>query len=200
MQAKSALGFDLLVRRQVETNICQNIDNQTEDLYYLINTYSNVFYLPMLIVFSILDKVFFKKFLSSSLYQKYISEIKVNSQQTSNNQQKARKQSKPRTPIKAPPLRETNLNNDLLHSRPNSSNMQFGKIDSTGRFINDAWSLDESDSIDFLKRYQDQGGFKFKLDTLFGKLSHKHSNEELEMAEQMAAMLVRDVVNQNQLS
>ena len=80
LQAKNSLGFDLLVRRQVELNISQHIENgQSEDLEYLVNSYSNVFYLPMLIVFSILEKIYFKKFLASPLYQKYISEIKINS-------------------------------------------------------------------------------------------------------------------------
>ena len=90
LQAKNSLGFDLLVRRQVESNICQNIDNLDTD--YLVNSYSNVFYLPMLIVFNIFDKVFFKKFLSSSLYKKYISEIKINSEQSTNTNSRIKKE------------------------------------------------------------------------------------------------------------
>ena len=84
--------------------------------------------------------------------------------------------------------------------------MQFGKIDSTGRFIShfrnndDAWSLDDSD--DFLNKNQNQSGIKLKFDKLINMLplsGNKHTNEEMEMAEQMAAMLVSEVVSQNHL-
>lgn len=196
------MGFDLLVRRQVESNICQNIDNLDTD--YLVNSYSNVFYLPMLIVFNIFDKVFFKKFLSSSLYKKYISEIKINSEQSTNTNSRIKKEPHQ---IKKKSLKETNkiLDKDL-HYRPNASNMQFGKIDSTGRFVShfrnndDAWSLDDSD--DFLNKNQNQSGIKLKFDKLINMLplsGNKHTNEEMEMAEQMAAMLVSEVVSQNHL-
>ena len=42
LQAKSSLGFDLLIRQQVETNICLNIIDHL-DIEYLVNSYSNVF-------------------------------------------------------------------------------------------------------------------------------------------------------------
>lgn len=196
LQAKNSLGFDLLVRRQVESNICQNIDNLDTD--YLVNSYSNVFYLPMLIVFNILDKIFFKKFLSSSLYKKYISEIKINSEQSTNTNSRIK--------IESHQIKKTSLKETELHYRPNASNMQFGKIDSTGRFVShfrnndDAWSLDDSD--DFLNKNQNQSGIKLKFDKLINMLplsGNKHTNEEMEMAEQMAAMLVSEVVSQNHL-
>lgn len=197
------------MRRQVELNISQHIDNQSEDLEYLVNSYSNVFYLPMLIVFSILDKVYFKKFLASSLYQKYITEIKVNSKQSSTHLIKKQKSIPKPSPltIRASTTSNDNKNNNSadLWSRPNAKHMQFGKIDSTGRFIShfrsdeDAWSLDDSE-YDYNNKNSGQNGLIDKLINLLPLNSPKHTAEELEMAEKMAAMLVQDVVNQNHLS
>ncbi len=210
LQAKNSLGFDLLVRRQVELNISQHIDNQSEDIEYLVNSYSNVFYLPMLIVFNILDKIYFKKFLASILYQKYISEIKINSKQ-SNTQLIKKSSSVPKKtslPIKNSNINNLNSNNDLW-SRPNATSMQFGKIDSTGRFIShfrsdeDAWSLDDTDSnMDCLSKQNrnSHNGLIEKIINLLPLNNPKHTAEELEMAEKMAAMLVQDVVNQNYIS
>ena len=126
LQAKSLLGFDLLIRQQVETNICLNIKDHL-DIEYLVNSYSNVFYLPMLVVFNILEKVYFKRFLVSSLYKKYINEIKLNSQLNSSKLNE-NKQNKKETPVNL--NKETNNNNiNDLWSRPkNVSNMKFGNI------------------------------------------------------------------------
>ena len=126
LQAKSSLGFDLLIRQQVETNICLNIIDHL-DIEYLVNSYSNVFYLPMLVVFNILEKIYFKRFLVSSLYKKYINEIKLNSQLNSSKLNE-NKQNKKETPVNLNKI-ETNNNNNDLWSRPkNVSNLKFGNI------------------------------------------------------------------------
>ncbi len=86
-----------------------------------------------------------------------------------------------------------------------------GKIDSTGRFINnlrtkeeddDAWSLEDDNEEYFERNKTKQNSFKLKFDKFINMLpltttTPKHTNEELEMAEKMAAMIVQDVVNQN---
>jgi hypothetical protein len=125
LQAKSSLGFDLLIRQQVETNICLNIIDHL-DIEYLVNSYSNVFYLPMLVVFNILEKVYFKRFLVSSLYKKYINEIKLNSQLNSSKLNE-NKQNKKETPVNLNKI-GTNNNNDLWSRPKNVSNMKFGNI------------------------------------------------------------------------
>ena len=171
----------------------------------------------MLIVFSILEKIYFKKFLASPLYQKYISEIKINSKQSNTTHQINRKPFKSVPKATSLPIKnQSNMNNHTnssndLWSRPNATSMQFGKIDSTGRFINhfrsdeDAWSLnnDSDSSIDCMNNKHNRNGQNGLIDKIINLLplsNPKHTTEELEMAEKMAAMLVQDVVNQNHLS
>lgn len=126
LQAKNPLGFDQCARQSVESNICfQSVER--EDLESFISSYANSFYVPMLIVFSILQRVYFNKFLDSSLYANYIKEIKLSSNilirkssVESNAKQAAKKKS---------------LESGPLWTRPQSGNLQFGKVDPSGRYI-----------------------------------------------------------------
>ena len=85
LQAKNPIGFDKHVRLQVELNICQNIDNNNCEPNYLFNIYSDCFFLPLLIDFNILDKIYFNKFLSSKMYAKYTDELLATSLGNSEN-------------------------------------------------------------------------------------------------------------------
>ena len=219
LQAKTPLGFDLYVRQSVESNICyQNLDN--ENLENFVSSYSNSFYVPMLIVFNILDKVYFKKFLESNLYKKYITEIKNSSQlvPVQKNQIKFHRENN-----KAK-INESNA--DSLWSRP-ETNMQLGKIDSNGRYISqfgkssikvetnlidifsdshvdldDAWSLNTFESPDASKSNPSSSNIKLKLEKFLNMLPANYSkktNEDIEIAEQLADMLVKDVERDNNL-
>jgi hypothetical protein len=233
LQAKSCLGFDTLVRCQVESNICQDLDKE-ENIDYLINTYSNCFYVPMLIVFSMLEKIYFKRFLNSTLYKTYINEITVNSEIASdkaiikNDNNKKNIEINNNTNKKISPV----INDDPLWVRSNeSNNMQLGKIDSTGRFIrnfkiqpeestemlnrlvddDDPWNLfndsntktvlkgtPASNSVSLVEKSKSKFEKLINLIPING-LSSKSDEEERELAERMAAMLVNDVIRQNQL-
>lgn len=234
LQAKSCLGFDTLVRCQVESNICQDLDKE-ENIDYLINTYSNCFYVPMLIVFNILEKIYFKKFLNSTLYKTYINEIIVNSEIASD---KTPSNKNDTSNKKNNEINNNNkkisqvINDDPLWIRPNeSNNMQLGKIDSNGRFIRN-FKIQPEESTDMLNRLVDDDDpwnlfndtntktvlkgtsatssvslvekSKSKFEKLINLipingLSSKSEEEEREIAERMAAMLVNDVIRQNQL-
>jgi hypothetical protein len=232
LQAKSCLGFDTLVRCQVESNICQDLDKE-ENIDYLINTYSNCFYVPMLIVFNMLEKIYFNKFLNSSLYKTYINEIIVNSEIASDNtNNKHDMNNKKNIEINNNKKTSPVINDDALWIRPNeTSNMQLGKIDSTGRFIRN-FKIQPEESTDMLNRLVDDDDpwnlfndnntktvlkgtpatnsvslvekSKSKFEKLINLipingLSSKSDEEEREIAERMAAMLVNDVIRQNQL-
>lgn len=67
-------------------NICQNIDNNNCEPNYLFNIYSDCFFLPLLIVFNILDKIYFNKFLTSKLYSKYVDELLATANSVCNNE------------------------------------------------------------------------------------------------------------------
>lgn len=219
LQAKNALGFDTLVRRQVELNICQSIENDNEDLEYLINTYSNCFYIPLLIVYSVLEKVFFNKFLNSPMYKKYIDEILSNTIIKSNPEtiQEKKMEAKPKTDF----IDETLWSNEL------GSNMQIGSIDSTGRFIRylkiepeienqnnslsneDAWNLNDSTSLDTLDTKSSPGSSNiFKIKTKLDKFINmipingrtKYTQDDYQLAEKIASNLVNEVIQLNQLN
>ena len=174
----------------------------------------------MLIVFTILDKVFFKKFLESNLYKKYITEIKSSSQlvPAQKNQIKLHKENNT--------VKINASNVDSLWSRP-KTNMQLGKIDSNGRYISqfgkssikadtnlidlfseshvdldDAWSLNTFESPDRTKSNASSSNIKIKLEkflNMFPANYSKKTNEDIEIAEQLADMLVKDVERDNNL-
>ena len=223
MQAKKCLGFDLLVRRQVESNICQNFDIDKEDLEQTVNSYSNCFYVPLLIVYNILEKVFFKRFLNSSLYKKYINEIMFNSN-IINEPVKANK-----VQVKKLGKKENVLKEEPLWVRPQDGNLQLGKINSNGRYISilndakhdylqqdiqsykendDAWDLDKNELENFsIESNRFENRMKQKLEKLISKISlnglgsnfNKNLAEDEEMAERAAAILVKDVIEANKI-
>lgn len=80
LQAKRPIGFDSLIRRQVELNISIDLDDssETSDVHLLMSTYSKCFFVPTLIAFCILDKVYFDRFLASVMFNKYKTEIRLN--------------------------------------------------------------------------------------------------------------------------
>ncbi|RNA28382.1 A-kinase anchor mitochondrial-like [Brachionus plicatilis] len=214
LQAKCPLGFDDLVRRQVEVNICQLEESKAEDLEYVLNTYSNCFYIPLLIIFNILDKWYFKKFLNSEMYQKYKSEILSN---TKFEQNLFLKENSSCT--------EKKCESGELWSNPLSVNMQIGKIDKFGRFIrfldrepgskknretqlnyeDDIWELyDDSDQFIQLSKKSPNFTLKEKLGKLKSYMpmrsASKFTPDDYETAERIAANLVNEVIKLNQSS
>ena len=99
MQAKNPIGFDKHVRLQIELNICQNIDNNNCDPNYLFNIYSDCFFLPLLIVFNILDKIYFNQFLTSKVYSKYVDELLINANSKSKENNENNKESATKEPL-----------------------------------------------------------------------------------------------------
>ncbi len=225
----------------MESNICQSFDYSDQSaLQDLVNSYSNCFYVPMLIVLNVLDKIYLKRFTDSFLYKNYMSEILANSNPDTINSTSSN-QTAPK-PAKATELAAKPKPNDSLPSSFYSTpkTMQLGKIDSTGRFIrnfkivpdessemlsrlaadddfamDDAWTLNTSAELrinqDFSSPSSAVNTFtsakkiaKSKLEKLIdlipivGQNHHsKSSQEEREMAERMAEMLVNDVIRQN---
>jgi hypothetical protein len=230
MQAKSALGFDSLVRRQVELNICTQIDSvdKQESLECLISSYANCFYVPMLIVYSVLERVFFKKFLRSELYHKFMREL-------ANNSIIQNKLESSDLLHKLNPIKEDSSVKSVSNqiNVKESNNMQFGSIDpTTGRFIRNfqspllensarsrldaslfqsqtenIWDLDmdveNRDAKSDLNK--DKLNLKSKFDKLMSKIPLSSFNltsntkEDYEMAEQIAANIVKDVINSNKI-
>ncbi len=220
MQAKNKLGFDQLTRQSVESNICtQNSEADDEDNF--INSYANCFYVPMLIVLNILDKVYFNRFLISSIYVKYISEIKNSSNifaATNETQKQAKKEE---------PIQVSGKKSDPLWARPQET-LQFGKVDSSGRYIgyngiqnvrsdvrarmfnditneyDDDWDLDQEEGE--RKRIGVFEKTKLRFEQFIQRIPlngmtssyHKASCEDVEIAEQMADLLVKEVVENNQ--
>ncbi len=223
LQAKNKLGFDQFARQSVESNICyQNLESSDIDSF--IQSYADSFYVPMLIVFNILDRVYCQKFIESTLFIKLINEIKNSSKinsKLSPNQSKVETKSeiKQITP---------------LWARPQSGSLQFGKVDATGRYIafdgsvnvrsdqtktkrifnditneyDDDWSLGNQDeSVEKSKTSILEKKIKMKLEKfinlmpLNGLTSNysKTSTEDLEIAEKMADLLVKEVERDNQL-
>lgn len=252
LQAKHSLGFDSLVRCQVESNICQLVDlDKVEDFEYLLNSYSNCFYVPMLIIFNILDKVYYKRFLSSYLYKNYMNEIIVNSNITKSDkiEKKDTKITKRNEDEDKDKKKTSFFFDDPLWPRSTeSSNMQLGKIDSTGRFIrnfkmkpdesndmlnklsddyDDAWNLFNTSNTQTVLKDTSTSSIaeninsnvnnsnnnnSKKMKSKFEKFidfiplnglnfasNSKSIEEEREMAERVAQMLVNDVIRQNQL-
>ena len=185
----------------------------------------------MLIVYNVLDKVYFEKFLNSSLYKKYTNEVVSNTVFSTSKINKTEKSVKQKEePSKA-------IKDEPLWKRANSKSMQLGLIDSTGRFIrnfktnldnegenfdeekaimekladdDDVWSLKLDDNFNLdLKNAENNSldkKLKNKLDKLIGLLpinsgrsSSKSMEDEHEIAERLAAMLVSDVIKSNQL-
>lgn len=232
LQAKNKLGFDQYTRRSVESNICfQNVEN--EELENFISSYSNSFYVPMLIVYNILDKVYFNKFISSNLYKKFINETRQSSEilisKVLNNNKSTKNEAKINT---KQPQRKKNAETDQLWSRPQSGHLQFGKIDSSGRYIgydgsvnvrsdlgankifnditneyDDDWNLDsfDQDSKEQSSTEIFEKKIKLKLEKIINMFplnsvaSTKVNNEDVQVAEQMAEMLLRDVERDNRL-
>jgi hypothetical protein len=213
------------VRRQVELNICTQIDSidKQESLNCLIASYANCFYVPMLIVYAVLDKVFFKKFVRSELYHKFIRELASNSiirDKVCDSLQK--------TDSKKEVIAVSNQTNVK-----ESNNMQLGLIDpTTGRFIRNfqlpilensartrldvslfqsqtenIWDLDlDVENISSKSEpNKDKLNLKSKFDKLISKIPlgslnlTSNSKEDYEIAEQIAAKLVKDVINSNKI-
>lgn len=234
LQAKNKLGFDQFTRRSVESNICVQ-SNENEELDNFISSYSNSFYVPMLIVFNILDKVYFNKFISSALYKKFINEIRQSSEILNSKDCNSNiKPNKNEIKMNAKRKQSSQAKDEQLWSRPQSGHLQFGKVDSSGRYIGhdgsinvrsdlaknrifsditneyDAdWNLDnfeeettEKSSVEILEQK-----IKLKLEKFINMIplngvstsSSKVTNEDVEIAEQMAEMLVRDVERDNRL-
>lgn len=157
LQANFRLGFDDLIRRQVELNICEvvlidemNKKDSQDELYHAINSYSNCFYLPMLIIYSLLEKVYFNRFLSSQLYLKYVNEVLNRaiitmskssslSSDSSSSLSSSNSSLNKRTEAAGSIAKSSQLSpkaSDTFNStRPSLDKMQIGSIDSTGRFI-----------------------------------------------------------------
>ncbi|CAF0881051.1 unnamed protein product, partial [Brachionus calyciflorus] len=203
LQAKEALGFDDLVRRQVELNICQLVDNEKESIDYLINNYSNCFYIPI-------------------MYEKYVHEVLCNS--------KFEQLTIKKEPNEV--TKENNLikQNESLWSNPLSSKMQIGQIDNTGRFIRflesdhkiekssrsttndkvnlddegDIWNLEDENENSKKNSSSNLFDLKNKFDKILNMIpinvrsSSKFSNDDYELAEQIAANLVNEVIQLNQ--
>lgn len=227
LQAKNKLGFDQFARQSVESNICfQNVEN--EELDSFISSYANCFYVPMLIVYSILEKVYFKKFISSVLFQKFVKEIKFSSIILSVHKIKSEITDK----ITKDKSKKPSQFNQLW-ARPTSGNLQFGKVDSSGRYIghdgsvnvrsdlstrifnditneyDDDWNLDNIEEDQSKKTGASllEKKLKLKFNQLINKIpmngmtsnNSKTYEDDLELAEQMADMLVRDVVRDNNI-
>ena len=185
----------------------------------------------MLIVYNVLDKVYFEKFLNSSLYKKYTNEVVSNTVFSTSKINKTEKS------VKQKEEHSKAIKDEPLWKRANSKSMQLGLIDSTGRFIrnfktnldnegenfdeekaimekladdDDVWSLKLDDNFNLdLKNAENNSldkKLKNKLDKLIGLLpinsgrsSSKSMEDEHEIAERLAAMLVSDVIKANQL-
>ena len=216
MQAKCPLGFDDLVRRQVEVNICQLEENETDDLEYVLNTYSNCFYIPLLIIFNILDKRYFEKFLNSEMYQKYRNEIFGNISFEKNLLKK-----------EITTITKEKAESGELWSNSLSQNMQVGTIDKFGRFIryleretgskkslepqidieDDIWQLYD-DTEHFIQLSKKNNSNSLSLKERIEKLKNymplrstsKFTQDDYENAERIAANLVSEVIQLNQSS
>lgn len=228
MQAKNKLGFDQLTRQSVESNICTQNSETEEDLSSFISSYANCFYVPMLIVLNILDKVYFTRFFTSSIYVKYIAEIRNSSNiftKTVDSEHKVKRGEDS--------SEKNGKMSDPLWARPQSDRtLQFGKVDSSGRYIgynglvnvrsdpttkarifnditneyDDDWNLD----VDAEREQKKDVGVLEKTKLKFEKFIQrmplngmtssytKASSEDLEIAEQMADLLVKEVVGNNQ--
>ncbi len=189
-----------------------------------IQSYADSFYVPMLIVYSILEKVYCQKFLESNLFVKFIKEISVSSNIRSKRSAKPAKVSKKPEVKKSTPLWD----------RPQSGSLQFGKVDASGRYIafdgsvnvrsdpattkrifNDAtneydddWSLEDQEETEGKSKTSSlERKIKIKLERLINLMPlnglsssyTKASSEDLEIAEKMADLLVREVERDNQL-
>lgn len=222
MQAPNPIGFDKHVRCQVESNICQPIDKQN-NFSYLIDIYSDCFYLPMLIVYNVLEKIFLPKFLKSKLYAKFMNELFDNS--TIKKEENFKSPNvKNRLPMSLrssnhdggyEPLikkKETNENelNDPLWKRPQAKEkLTIGRIDEMGRYIREVESSEFYEIS--LKSPNEKAKSEDTVSTSslkkpFNKLmnlinvnvnGNKNKNEE-EMAIKVAQMLINDVVKANE--
>jgi hypothetical protein len=184
----------------------------------------------MLIVYNVLEKVYFQKFLNSSLYKKYTNEIVSNTVFGMNKMSKIEKAVKQQKEESGKVLKE-----EPLWKRANSKTMQLGLIDSTGRFIrnfktnidnerenideendimekladdDDVWSLKLDDNFNLDLKNAANNSLDKKLKNKFDKLINllpinngrsKSTEDEQEIAERIAAMLVSDVIKANQL-
>lgn len=216
MQAKCPLGFDDLVRRQVEVNICQLEESEADDLEYVLNTYSNCFYIPLLIIFNILDKRYFEKFLSSEMYQKYKNEIFGNIRLEKNLIEN-----------EMPACIKEKSQSKELWSNPLSQNMQIEKTDKMGRFTrylerdsgpkisldpqlnmeDDIWQLyDDSEHFILVSKKNNSNNFsiKEKIEKFKNYMplrsTSKFTQDDYENAERIAANLVNEVIQLNQSS
>lgn len=182
----------------------------------------------MLIVYSVLEELYYQKFLNSHMYKKYVSEITFNTEIRINKEASKLSKSEELTK-KTNSLKNVNKEEDSLWKRPKElRQLQLGCIDSTGRFIrnfksepeshgdtdsitsqnkllngteDDAWSLDADINIETTKAF-DSKSLKSKFEKLISFIPSRNSsskNEEQEMAERIAASLVNDVIRSNQL-
>lgn len=207
MQANKALGFDDLIRRQVEMNICQIADNDKQDLDYILSTYSNCFYVPMLIVHCVLEKVYFPKFLNSALFSKYVNEIRANC--TTSSKRASQSSSEQQVSTKMDETTQYDLNESLLTNYSGVSNEH-----NNNKLVLDEsiWNLSDYNSpsdynsetantsnIDSIKRKIEK--FKNMISSnVTNRRKSKSIEYDYETAEKIAAQLIDDVIKSNQIN
>ena len=221
MQASSPIGFDKHVRCQVESNICQPIAKQN-NFSYLIDIYSDCFYLPMLIVYNVLEKIFLPKFIKSKLYSKFINELFENSTIKKDENVKS-PNVKNRLPMTLrttnhdgyEPLikkKETDENEliDPLWKRPQAhEKLKIGRIDEMGNYIRELESSEfyeinlkspneKAKSEDTVSTSSLKKPFNKLMNLINVNVNGNKSKNEEEMAIKVAQMLINDVVKSNE--
>lgn len=192
MQALNPIGFDKHIRIQIESNICQSIE-VSSSLNDLIQAYSDCFYLPMLIVYNVLDKIYLAKYRQSKYYAKYTHELMKNSIVKSTDEQIKKKKENFKHYMEESEEPLLNDNNDLVLN--NTEKLQIGRIDPLGRYITD---LDTQNN-----QIKNENTLKKPLKKLVNLISSSISNKQNNYAEEteeekalkVAEMLIADVMN-----
>ncbi len=212
------------MRLQIELNICQNIDNNNCEPNYLFNIYSDCFFLPLLIVFNILDKIYFNKFLASKVYSKYVDELLINANSSKENVNdkeallvKYNKKSyniefspKPKVSLEKPTSTIQNVNfpeNVQTQTATNNSfsKIQIGHVDSLGRYIRQIEDepilvTDKKKPFNKLMNFLNKNSSSQQKNIKFKFSSTDVNDDEEEMALKAAEMLINDVVGGNRLN
>lgn len=203
LQASHPLGFPDSVRFEVENNICQETGPIRDS-----------FIAAKLIVLKTLNSVYFKQYLSSDVYYKYLSEL-INTVQLAVDLPQMRKKhtdcdASSEHSVSSGGSTSVSSRNTLLAMNTKSQQMKraINKIDDDMRidstFFNpDAlWKRNQEGSLT-LGRINEVGQFvsdfdpepdheKKKKGTFFQKLKSKHKTQE-DMALQIATMIVNEV-------
>ncbi len=168
------------------------MESTNNDIDFLINEYLHCFYLPKLITFKVLNKIFLPKFLKSKTFSKYVNEL-INGSQFKVDKVK---QSKTKADDKQDDETALFIKNpndlDLLWQRPKPS-MQIGQIDSYGRYKT---SLDHESFI----IAPSNKSLPMKFFNMLNLNEQENGQSEEEMAFKVAEMLVNDVVQNNRLN